>query len=237
MLQVSGFTKKGRKRSHNEDAFLINGHRVSRSESHVFETDIKDRASPLLIAVADGLGGHAGGEIASGIAVETLSAVFIQDGTSFDVRAASIEAHRKICRSGDRQRDLHGMGSTIAGVFIQENEATIFNVGDSRAYHLHDENIKQLSVDDVTSFGGKLTQCLGTELTPDPVPHVLQVDLRPGDGFILVSDGISDVLSNSDFLELWVSAGAGNVAEGIGNQAASYNSTDDTTAVVLRHYP
>ena len=86
------------------------------------------------------------------------------------------------------------MGTTIVGAVIDQERCTIFNVGDSRAYWIHDAGINQISEDDVYpgERTGILTQCLGGGNPMAPKPHLIQQDIRSGDILALVSDGITD---------------------------------------------
>jgi protein phosphatase len=237
MFYVSACTLRGKERSRNEDSFLIDDDPVSGKEDHRVDKTIESDTSPVLLAVADGMGGHASGEVASRIAVETLAAAFKSEGIAFDALTSILDAHTKICEAARIDGSHRGMGTTIAGLFLWGQEAIIFNVGDSRIYRLNNQEISLMSVDDTFGDSNAITQCLGGQSSIHPKPHILQVRVQVEDSFILVSDGISDVLSSGQIRDAWFLSKSENIAAGVCAAALKNNSTDDTTAVALRHYP
>ena len=140
-----GQTDVGMRRDHNEDSYLVNDEQ-------------------LLYVVADGMGGHAGGEMASRIAVTQIDEVVSRDmrdllnGKSFK---GPIEQHpalmvlpnavksacAEIFRTAQEMPDLHGMGTTVTAVSFVDSYAFFAHVGDSRAYLVRDGHIEQLSED------------------------------------------------------------------------------------------
>jgi protein phosphatase len=139
-----GITDRGKKRRKNEDAFLV-------------DDDIR------VYVVADGMGGHLGGEVASSLAVKTIyedikrrreAIVEAERRTPPDDHPAMIQlvqavkhACRRIYRAGQDSPELHGMGTTVTGLTFIDNWAFLAHVGDSRAYMLRGGVIEQLSVD------------------------------------------------------------------------------------------
>ena len=142
--QVRGATDVGRRRESNEDQFLVD------SEIGVY-------------AVADGMGGHAAGEIASEQAIETLSAALRREGwpdagrdgtdqerktrTARTIREAIGEANSRICKSVEHHPERKGMGTTLVALAISGNSAIIGHVGDSRAYLVRDGQLIRLTSD------------------------------------------------------------------------------------------
>lgn len=161
-------------------------------------------------AVADGMGGHQGGEVASAIAVETLEAVITEPTTASVVEAVK-EANRRIFSRASDSADLRGMGTTLVAIALvnkdaDDEEVVWVNVGDSRAYLLRDGELHQLSRDhslvEDLKRGGQLSE---EEAAVHPQRNILtralgiDVDVEvdtgavepwQGDRFLLCSDGL-----------------------------------------------
>jgi serine/threonine protein phosphatase PrpC len=161
---------------------------------------------PLLCVVADGMGGHGHGEVASATAVNYLAAAANRMATPTDVTLALIDADREIYREIERDPTFAGMGTTIVGLLLHPERQLWFNVGDSRLYHHRDGFLRQVSVDDVRSGGEgpgreshrshSLLQSLGGRKGPTRLnPHV-GVDQPPlvPSRWLLCSDGLTDML-------------------------------------------
>ena len=181
---------------------------------------------PKLIAVADGMGGHAGGEIASSIALQILArraSVFldsqIDPDSADDFYGSTIdEIDIALKAASDEDAKLSGLGTTLTALFIRNNQAVLLHIGDSRAYRIRGAAIEQLSVDhtviqELLSAGSitqaevaehpqrsMLTQALMGSGTLSIALHIF--DIRESDRFILCSDGLSGVLSDKEIKSL-----------------------------------
>jgi protein phosphatase len=179
----------GRLRQRNEDAYLV-----------------KDS----LFVVADGMGGHRGGDVASRLAVDS-----IESGTSAEVTLEELvaeiqKANRAVLERGESDRDLRGMGTTITAVITEDAKAHVAHVGDSRAYLLRDGSLQQLTEDHTLVQRmvreGRLTQdeaahhpqrsvltrALGVD---EDIPvDELSLDIHAGDRVLLCSDGLSSMV-------------------------------------------
>jgi PPM family protein phosphatase len=146
-VQSCGITDIGRKRQKNEDSYLVNDH------VHLY-------------IVADGMGGHVGGEFASKIAVSTVEEIvkgvdkneayrqsylyFESEGgkpNEITLREAISKAGSKICQKAIEEPELKGMGTTATVLLIDSGKALIAHVGDSRAYCVRNAQIRQLTED------------------------------------------------------------------------------------------
>jgi protein phosphatase len=189
-LAAIGATDVGRKRTHDEDAFLV-------------------MPEAGLFAVADGLGGHASGEVASRLAVEVLAAGFAGlPGEPADrLRAAFSGANRAIHDRSAADPDISGMGTTlVAAHFAEGGPLWVAHVGDSRAYLFRDGRLRALTEDhsllqdfirqtrptpeEIESFPHKnvIVRALGMRDTVDV--DVARVEVREGDLLLLCSDGL-----------------------------------------------
>ena len=199
-LRTAHLTHPGRKRRHNEDSYIH---------------------EPPLFAVADGMGGAKAGEVASGLAVEALQ---LRPDVGGDPEAYVVEliqeANRRVYTRATEDASASGMGTTmtVALVDADGSHVTIGHVGDSRAYRVRDGELQQLT-DDHSLVGelirsGKLTReeaevhpqrsvitrALGTD--PDVDVDTFVVDARPGDTFLLCSDGLSSMVSDQTILDV-----------------------------------
>lgn len=174
----------------------------------------------LLVIVADGMGGHKAGEVASQTAVETIAEVYQRaKGTPGEaLERAFLQANRSILELATENQEMAGMGTTCTALAIVGNEAWAAHVGDSRLYLVRGDSIYQLSEDHtairemvrqglLTAEAAEhhedrnvLLRAMGTkpELTimcwPEPM------DVRQGDAFLLCSDGLHDLVQDSEML-------------------------------------
>jgi PPM family protein phosphatase len=222
-------TDVGRGRSANEDAYLV------------------DPAGGLY-AVADGVGGHQAGEVASSIAIETLRAAFAA-GASLD--AAVQEANTAVFANAIENTAMRGMGTTLTAVVLTDGHlATLGHVGDSRAYLLRDGGITQVTDDH--SLVGQLVR-EGRLSSEEAVNHpqrsvimravgldaevevdVYKIDLRLGDRLVLCSDGLSDMLRDDAIAAvLRRDADPQGAADALVEQANEAGGNDNITVVIV----
>ena len=189
-LRAGGATDIGMVRANNQDQMLV--------------------AEPLF-AVADGMGGHAAGEVASLTAVEALRAAFDQDHSAEGLAAAAEAANRSIWDRAQSDAEMRGMGTTLVAVALVteegEDRLAVVNVGDSRVYLLRQGELEQLTTDhslvqelvddgqlseiEATVHPQRhvLTRALGVD--PEVRVDCLQVLPMRGDRLLLCSDGLS----------------------------------------------
>ncbi|MDH2425661.1 serine/threonine-protein phosphatase [Sphaerisporangium sp. TRM90804] len=206
-LVVTLMTHTGAVRDANEDAVTAAGLVVSRISMPEPVTLTVSAARPVLVAVADGLGGHAGGEVAAGHAVTVLAS----EGASVDdlegLARLVKEIDVQVTAMSDRSPRYAGMGTTVAGLLFGPEKTSWFNVGDSRVYRMEDRFLGRLSVDD--SPGG------GEPGAAAPVTHIVTqvvggtgggLEVHGGDDsrdgcWLVCSDGLSDLVSVAEMEE------------------------------------
>lgn len=175
--------------------------------------------SPLLVAVADGMGGHAGGEVASTIAIHTLAELkTILDDPKVDIESRedlflniAFEIVHQLEESVIANPELSGMGTTLTALYLNNQEVELLHVGDSRCYRYRAGKLNQLSYDhtvmqELLDQGrltaeeiidhpqrSLLTQVLIAEANLDPI--LVSYPTEIGDRFLICSDGLSSVLS------------------------------------------
>lgn len=206
VVTATVMTHQGVVRSRNEDTVGVgNWLRSVPMEAPEQFVHRVDTALPCL--VADGMGGHVGGDEASRIAVSLLSQTLCDTTDASALTERIAEAHRGILDAMDADPGLDGMGTTLVGLVIHSEGILAFNIGDSRLYRLRDGFMRQISIDDVPDAGwhgddvdgtvrsGVITRFLGGKrLAAAPQPHVEAEPLEDGWSYLLCSDGLTDLL-------------------------------------------
>ena len=245
----------GNVRDNNEDNFFLNGKTLDTS---IKGTSITvDKSDSGLFAVCDGMGGETSGEIASAIAVDTLNDFYkqaLEQKASFiDMLSSySDEANARICAEIDKN-DGRRMGTTFVMLYINDGFAHVYNVGDSRAYLLRDNTLKQVSQDHtqirrliemniLTAEKAKthperhkLTQHLGIfseEMIIEPF-SAEPIAVARDDVFLLCSDGLSDMLDDKEIEAIMTQQQDIQVmAEKLVEAALSKGGKDNITVVI-----
>jgi protein phosphatase len=173
-------------------------------------------AEEPLFALADGMGGHRGGEVASRIAIETLERLFATgEGTLAELVR---EANRAVYERSMSDRAVSGMGTTLTAAVLERDLVRLAHVGDSRAYVLRGGELRQVT-EDHTLVHRMVTEGELTEAEAEVHPHrnilvrvvgvdpsvdvdELELDPRPGDRLMLCSDGLHDMLPNRRIAEI-----------------------------------
>jgi PPM family protein phosphatase len=160
-------------------------------------------APPFVCAVADGMGGHSGGDLASRTALTVLALESPAWRSAKDVSATVIGINEMV-RAVGIQNNMQGLGTTIAGLCAVADHLIFFNVGDSRIYSKSPGHLAQMS-NDHSIFGADgrpsnvITQSLGQ---PTPVtPQVVTLGLRAGT-FLMCSDGVSGLMTDGELSDL-----------------------------------
>ena len=208
-----------------------------------------------LFVVADGMGGHAAGEVASRVAVDaTLAAVRsrprptrLRDGSELLLQACH-DANSAVIREAD-ERGTFGMGTTLSAVFVRKRSAVIANVGDSRVYSIGRRSVKQLTTDhtlvaamvengllsasEAQNHPDKhvLTQAIGTmgELTP----QVLKARVPARGRLLLCTDGLHDSLSLVEIGDLARADDLDEAVRALVERANALGGHDNVTVLLI----
>jgi len=187
VLKVAAATHRGWVRNENQDR-LVAGSWILGPDAPS-PVELVCLPNPQLVAVLDGMGGHVSGGTASTLAAEVLSASPAVTSTD-DLAALAAKANEAVYRRMTDQPTLNGMGSTIVGLCVLQDELAVFNIGDSRAYQLTDGYLIQLSEDDAAP-NGLLTASLGGRSSYEEVSlHVARVAVDVSVRILLASDGL-----------------------------------------------
>jgi protein phosphatase len=229
--RIAVVTDTGRRRLGNEDAYVWR---------------------PPLFAIADGMGGAKAGEIAAGIAADTLEKADSRPLDADDLATLISEANTRVWQRSLNDPSTAGMGTTFTVALVDEQAgAVVFgHVGDSRAYRVRDGVLEQITTDhslvaELVESGvltpeeaerhpqrSAITRALGTE--PEVEPDVFTIEVAPGDLFLLCSDGLSDMLSEDQIAAAIERAGGDPTAAGeelVRN--ANAEGGDDNITVLL----
>jgi serine/threonine-protein phosphatase Stp1 len=230
-IESASATHEGRVRDHNEDSF-------------------SSRESDGFWAVADGMGGHEGGEWASAALTERLDALELPD--DFEAARAKVadtvrEANAAIVAEG-RKRG-RSMGTTLVAMLLRGGRYAVFWVGDSRAYRLRDGQLEQLSRDHSQVQEMVDRGMLTAEQAADhPMGHVLsravgvddevEVDqaegeVTPGDTFLLCSDGLHGYVDESDIARLLARGAPDRAVEEMVERTLAAGAPDNVTVVAI----
>ena len=212
--------------------------------------------SPKLIAVADGMGGHAGGEVASKIAIKALqklSPVL----TSSEIDSDSVEdlllnslftIDSQIGEYAEEANELRGMGTTLTALLVVDTNIALLHVGDSRCYRLRANTLEQLSNDhtvmqelldqgaisqsDVADHPQRsvLTQALMGQGTVTPVLQIYEV--KEKDRYLLCSDGLSSVLTEKEIKSLLKKSDRSEALKALIDATYINGAPDNVTVIV-----
>jgi PPM family protein phosphatase len=195
-------------------------------------------AGRSLYAVADGLGGHPGGDIASAAAIRALSRYDEQAGGDQDpettLRRAFAAAAEAVAKAAADDPGLAAMATTLTALLRSGDHVVLGHIGDSRAYRLRDGHLAQLSEDHVTEvppFGTVMTRCIGAGA--DDAPDIAPYDARPGDRWLLCSDGLYGVVSDADIQAALAAGTPAAAVARLAELAEAAGSPDNVTVIVI----
>ncbi len=242
----------GRRRTNNEDNFIFDN-RILPKENRGLKAAVAARQQlkrELIYGVFDGMGGESYGEEASFLAAavaknsEKQLADFIYPPRRYltDLIQRMNDA---VCKKSE-ELGSGRMGSTAVLLYLNERYAYICNVGDSRAFRLHESGLQQISQDHTDAaflaqqgIAGRkpsLTQHLG--IWPEEMilePYVAKGELEAGDQYLLCSDGLTDMVSNVDICAIMKEApDAGTCVDRLIGAALEAGGRDNVTAIVVR---
>lgn len=242
LLRFGGKTDLGQVRENNEDKF-----------------DFIEPDDPVVLArrgrvyaVADGMGGHSAGQIASELGLKVFIRSYYQDGVSQathalkravrDANAYIVEVARAIPGRG-------GMGTTLTAAIVREDDLIITQVGDSRLYQLRGGEIRQITQDhswvaehvrrgtmteeeaEQSPHRNVITRSLGG--APEVEPDLYELKLQPGDRYLICSDGLSGMVREPDLLQVGGADSPSVAAWNLVELANENGGTDNVTVVVL----
>jgi len=244
MMEVWSMTDVGLVRKENQDACAVCQH---------------EESGHTLCVVCDGMGGAAGGKLASRIAVDTFMAemqkVLRRDMTPEQLREASsyavVLANRAIRDAAAASVDCRGMGTTLVSAVSYDGGAVLSNVGDSRAYHITADGIHRVTKDhslvesmvdrgDITAEEARhhpnrnlITRALGPDMSALSDEYICPLD--PGDFLLLCSDGLVDTVTDQEMLfEVIHGDDLNTCLDRLLAISKSHGASDNVTAVLMK---
>jgi serine/threonine protein phosphatase PrpC len=237
-IEVGNRTDVGRKRTHNEDYF---GH---------FKT-----SGEILAIVADGMGGHASGEIASRMAVEIINEIYSKERADKDgleaLKSAFQVANFTILQKSLEQEGLNGMGTTATALVLEDDQALVGHMGDSRAYLFRDATVSQLTkdhslVERMVDQGllnreeanrhpqrNVIYKTLGVNMDGE-VDLLGPIPIRINDIFLLCSDGLTNLVTDQELLEIVTKESPQTACETLIQLANQRGGHDNITVQILK---
>jgi len=246
-VQTSLLTDVGCHRQTNED----NGRYVDPQDAGLLA------ARGRLTIVADGMGGHSAGEVASGIAVDVISRVYYEgdDDASSALKRSFVEANKAIHEAARKDQSLNGMGTTGTALVLRNGSAIAAHVGDSRLYLIRNgqiylmtedhsavmEMVKQglLSLDEARHHPDKnvILRALGSHPEVEVTIWQEPFPLKTGDRFLLCSDGLYDLVEDEEILQTASSGDVYGACEKLIQLAKEHGGYDNITVAIVSVIP
>jgi protein phosphatase len=244
-IELANLTDVGMVREQNEDYYCY----AEPDDDEVF------RKKGRLAVVADGMGGHIGGQIASGLAVDTIRQVYLSD-TSDDPRHALLtgfrQAHAAIHDYIREHPEFKSMGTTCTAAVVREFELYYGHIGDSRLYLVHNGAISQVTRDHsmvnrlveegkltpeeaaIHPDRNVLTAALGMERQPEAEFSETPLQLWPGDSVLICSDGLHGLVSDKEMAHVLNSGSPRDACLTLVEMAKQRGGHDNITVQILK---
>lgn len=209
----------------------------------------------VLSVVADGMGGHSSGAVASRLCVETMRDIFlgsVVDDPEAILRKGLLQAHAEVLRQGSADRPLRGMGATVVAVILRSEQCWFSHLGDSRIYLVEPDKVQRLTRDHTVCQNlleqGLLTEQQAvnhhmTHIVSKAVGHlpqgeegieVAQVSLSADYSLLLCSDGLTDLVSDQEILREVSGVNAQQACENLLELALARGGHDNVSIQVIR---
>lgn len=228
-------THRGAVRAGNEDRVGVFGWVAPVEQAVPVLLSIRS-SGPAVVAVADGLGGHACGERASRLAVRwLLDALPRLDGPAA-LREELVRIHRELLRDAAADPARAGMGTTLVAALVLGDQVVLAHVGDSRAYHVEPGLVERLTDDDAAG-GGAITQCLGGLPGIEVHPHLVTQPVDPAARLLLCTDGLHSVVPAPLLRELLAEPDPVECVSRLMDAAAAGGAPDNVSVCLLCFEP
>jgi PPM family protein phosphatase len=236
-IKAEAISDKGLRRSNNEDHILLDDDLFTDS---YLKKQFDSGTSHTVFAVADGIGGHRAGEIASEEVLKDLFRFIEQlpSGLTVDeIRSEFLNwirnIHEHLKKLSVENPAYEGMGTTLTGVYFYYGKYYVFHAGDSRLYLFRNNTLKQLTTDhtlawltnDPTIPSNYIANSVGGGKTPFIDFHDITPILKTGDKLLICSDGLTDMLNDRDLEKLLAHKEIKNIMEAVYEKGARDNTS------------
>lgn len=219
-LRVGACTHTGLVRGANEDDYLL-------------ATPTQVQGSAFLAAVADGMGGAAGGAEASRTALRALGSVLLDGDPADAMRAGFERAAERVAEAADAVPALRDMGTTLTALYLGDGSGCVGHIGDTRLYRLRGDALEVLTEDHSLKQGGSLlTRCIGAGQR-DSEADCEAFEVAAGDRFLLCTDGVWNVVSEEALAQGAAARDPQRAAEKLVRAALDEGAPDNATVVVV----
>jgi len=233
--------------------------KVRRQNQDVFKVLFDEERNVAVLVVCDGMGGARAGNVASAVAADAfmhhmgkyIEDIGEQDDVAMKMADAVLAANKAVYEKSIQYDNYSGMGTTLAAAISTAAGEVVVNIGDSRVYHVTSSGITQITkdhsvVEDMITRGdltraearrhpnkNLITRALGTSYEEEP--DVFLLNLEPGEHILLCSDGLSNVVLDSEILfELQYGSSVKKCCEKLVEMALSRGAPDNVTAVIFK---
>ena len=244
ILDISAASWTGRVRSQNEDMVLVDNQFIREDTYHT--RIVLSREDRMMIAVADGMGGHSRGDVASNDTLRNLHYFFYDIPSCLNISEFNeammgwLESiNNYIASKGRADEQYKGMGTTLVGLAFYEGHFYSMNCGDSRLYRYRDGVLEQLTTDHSLSnllgsekHSSVITNCIGGGCSTSYIDMVQMTDdVRTDDVYLLCSDGLSDMISDNQIASLLAS---GADVNGLCEAAIEAGGFDNVSCCIIK---
>jgi serine/threonine protein phosphatase PrpC len=241
-IRLGAKTDLGQVRENNEDKFDF----IEPDDSGILAR--KGR----VYAVADGMGGHSAGQIASELGLKTFIRAYYQDGSGnagSSLKRAVRDANTYVVDVARSIPGRSGMGTTLTAAVLRDDDLYVAQVGDSRLYLLRNGQITQVTQDhswvaehvrrgtmtreeaEQSPHRNVITRSLGG--APEVAPDIFELKVQPGDRYVICSDGLSGMVADEDILSIGGSRSPSVAAWDLVELANEHGGVDNVTVMVL----
>ena len=251
IVKACCITNTGKIRMKNEDSLLLNELLISETGMDKIRC-LSSADQKRIYIVADGMGGHAKGEVASRTVLSVFKEGYKEAESIDDIKETILSSKRRLNGLVEADKSRYGMGTTVTGILMINGKGIIFNCGDSRVYGIKDGFLEKLTWDhsivQALVDGGIITE---DEMRRHPQKHLMtssvmgdlrselpevffrEIDIRDGDKFLLCSDGLWESVDTRGIRECYSQGNLEEAVQCLFEKTMAYGAPDNVTIIGL----